>query len=135
QHSRKTRQLVFQIRKIEFTIVNTEREALLLENQLIKNYQPRFNVMLRDDKSYPFICVTRERFPRVISTRKVDPSAGEYFGPFASVRTMHSLFDMFRALYNIRSCQLQLTPENVAAGKFRVCLEYHIRNCKGPCEN
>lgn len=135
QHNRKTKQLVFQICRIEFTIVNTEWEALLLENQLIKNYQPRFNVMLRDDKTYPYICITRERFPRVISTRKVDPQAGEYFGPFASVRTMHSLFDMFRALYKTRSCQLLLTKENVAAGKFKVCLEYHINNCKGPCED
>lgn len=134
QHSRKTKQLVFQIRRVEYTIVNTEWEALLLENQLIKNYQPKFNVMLRDDKTYPFICITKERFPRVISTRKVDRNTGEYFGPFASVRTMHSLFDMFRALYHIRSCQLQLTPENVEAGKFKVCLEYHIHNCKGPCE-
>ncbi|GAA4438129.1 excinuclease ABC subunit UvrC [Ravibacter arvi] len=134
QHSRKTRQLVFQIRRIEFTIVYTEWEALLLENQLIKNYQPRFNILLRDDKTYPYICITRERFPRIISTRKVDRSTGEYFGPFASVRTMHSLFDMFRALYNIRSCQLVLSPENVEAGKFKVCLEYHINNCKGPCE-
>jgi excinuclease ABC subunit C len=134
QHSRKTRQLVYQICRIEFTVVNTEWEALLLENQLIKNYQPKFNVLLRDDKTYPFICITNERFPRVIFTRKVDRKTGEYFGPFASVRTMHSLFDMFRALYHIRSCQLQLTRENVEAGKFKVCLEYHIHNCQGPCE-
>lgn len=134
QHSRKTRQLVHQIRRIEYTIVNTEWEALLLENQLIKNYQPRFNIMLRDDKTYPFICITKERFPRIISTRKVNRETGEYFGPFASVRTMHSLFEMFRSLYHIRSCQLLLTRENVEAKKFKVCLEYHIDNCKGPCE-
>ncbi len=134
QHSRKTRQLVFQICRIEFTIVYTEWEALLLENQLIKNYQPRFNIMLRDDKTYPFICITNERFPRVISTRSVDLSAGTYFGPFANVRTMHSLFEMFRTLFTVRSCQLVLSKENVAARKFKVCLEYHIGNCKGPCE-
>ncbi|MFA7473228.1 MAG: excinuclease ABC subunit UvrC, partial [Spirosomataceae bacterium] len=134
QHSRKTRQMVFQIRRIEYTVVNTEWEALLLENQLIKNYQPRFNVLLRDDKTYPFICITKEPFPRIISTRKVNHDTGEYFGPFASVRTMHSLFEMFRTLYHVRSCQLPLTPENIEAKKFKVCLEYHIENCKGPCE-
>lgn len=135
QHNRKTLQLVSQIRRIEFTIVPTEWEALLLENQLIKNYQPRFNILLRDDKTYPFICITRERYPRVISTRNVDRTKGDYFGPFASVRTMHALLDMFRALYTVRSCTFSLTPENVEAGRFKICLEYHIGNCKGPCEN
>ncbi len=135
QHSRKTLQLVSQIRRVEFTIVPTEWEALLLENQLIKNYQPKFNILLRDDKTYPFICITKERFPRVISTRKVEREKGEYFGPFASVRTMHVLLDMFRALYTVRSCTLSLTQANVKGGKFKVCLEYHIGNCKGPCED
>ncbi|HEV7382751.1 MAG TPA: excinuclease ABC subunit UvrC, partial [Dyadobacter sp.] len=134
QHDRKTKRLVSQIRRIEYTIVNSEWDALLLENQLIKQLQPKFNILLKDDKTYPFICVTDERFPRVFVTRNLDRKKGTFYGPFAQLRSMHALLDMFKALYTIRSCQLPLTKNNVEAGKFKVCLEYHIGNCKGPCE-
>lgn len=134
QHDRKTKRLVSQIRRIEFTIVPTEWDALLLENQLIKRFQPRFNILLRDDKTYPFICITHEPFPRVLTVRRVDRRLGTYYGPFANQRAMYALLDMFKELYTIRSCQLNLSPENIKAGKFKVCLEYHIGNCKGPCE-
>jgi excinuclease ABC subunit C len=134
QHDRKTKRLVSQIRRIEYTIVHTEWDALLLENQLIKQFQPKFNILLKDDKTYPFICVTNERFPRVFVTREVDKKRGTFYGPFANLRSMHTLLDMFKALYTIRSCNYNLSRENVEAGKFKVCLEYHIGNCKGPCE-
>ena len=134
QHDRKTKRLVSQIRRIEFTIVPTEWDALLLENQLIKRFQPRFNILLRDDKSYPFICITHEPFPRVITVRRVDRRLGTYYGPFANQRAMYALLDMFKELYTIRSCHLNLTQENIEAGKFKVCLEFHLGNCKGPCE-
>jgi excinuclease ABC subunit C len=135
QHDRKTKRLVSQIRKIEFTIVHTEFDALLLENTLIKKYQPRFNILLRDDKMYPFICLTNERFPRVITLRRIDRSLGQFFGPYANPKTMYALLDMFRQLFTIRTCHLNLTPENIEAKKFKVCLEYHIGNCLGPCES
>ena len=134
QHDRKTKRLVSQIRRIEYTIVHTEWDALLLENQLIKQFQPKFNILLKDDKTYPFICVTNERFPRVFVTREVDKKRGTFYGPFANLRSMHTLLDMFKALYTIRTCNYNLSRENVEAGKFKVCLEYHIGNCKGPCE-
>ncbi|HEV7348707.1 excinuclease ABC subunit UvrC [Telluribacter sp.] len=134
QHDRKTKRLVSQIRRIEFTIVPTEWDALLLENQLIKRFQPRFNILLRDDKTYPFILITNERFPRVMTTRRIDRKAGTYYGPFANLRAMYALLDMFKSLYHLRSCHLNLSRENVEAGKYKVCLEYHIGNCKGPCE-
>ncbi|GAA4455985.1 excinuclease ABC subunit UvrC [Nibrella saemangeumensis] len=134
QHDRKTLRLVSQIRKIEFTIVHTEFDALLLENQLIKRYQPKYNILLRDDKTYPFICVTNERFPRVITTRRIDRKMGTFYGPFANLRPMYTVLEMFSQLFTIRTCNYNLSPENVEAGKFKVCLEYHIGNCKGPCE-
>ncbi|MDQ6480831.1 excinuclease ABC subunit UvrC [Dyadobacter sp. LHD-138] len=134
QHDRKTKRLVSQIRRIEYTIVHTEWDALLLENQLIKQFQPKFNILLKDDKTYPFICITSERFPRVYVTRELDKKKGTYYGPFANLRSMHTLLDMFKSLYTIRSCNLFLSKANVEAGKFKVCLEYHIGNCKGPCE-
>jgi len=134
QHDRKTKRLVSQICRIEYTIVHTEWDALLLENQLIKQFQPKFNILLKDDKTYPFICITDERFPRVYVTRELDKKRGTFYGPFANLRSMHTLLDMFKALYTIRSCHLHLSKENVEAGKFKVCLEYHIGNCKGPCE-
>ncbi len=134
QHDRKTKRLVSQIRRLEFTIVPTEWDALLLENQLIKRFQPKYNILLRDDKTYPFICITHEPFPRVITVRRVDRRLGTYFGPFANSRAMYALLDMFKELYTIRSCHLNLTPENIEAGKFKVCLEFHLGNCKGPCE-
>jgi excinuclease ABC subunit C len=134
QHDRKTKRLVSQIRRIEFTIVMSEWDALLLENQIIKQLQPKFNILLKDDKTYPFICITDEPYPRVYVTRVVDRKKGTYYGPFANLRSMHTLLDMFKSLYTIRSCQLALTQPSIAAGKFKVCLEYHIGNCKGPCE-
>ncbi|WP_128547688.1 excinuclease ABC subunit UvrC [Larkinella soli] len=134
QHDRKTQRLVSQIRKIEFTIVNTEFDALLLENQLIKRFQPRYNILLRDDKTYPFICVTNEHFPRVITTRRIDRKLGTFYGPYATLRPMYTLLDLFSQLFTIRTCNLNLAPENIGAKKYKVCLEYHIGNCKGPCE-
>lgn len=134
QHDRKTKRLVTQIRKIEFTIVHTEFDALLLENTLIKKYQPRYNILLRDDKMYPYICITNEPFPKIITTRKVDRSLGTFFGPFANPKAMNTVLEMFKQLYTLRSCNLNLSPKNIQDGKFKVCLEYHIGNCKGPCE-
>jgi excinuclease ABC subunit C len=131
---RKTRKLVSEIRFIEFTIVNTEFEALLLENTLIKQNQPKYNILLRDDKSYPYICVTNERFPRIIAIRRYEQGLGTYYGPFASVKAMNNVFYLLRSLYHIRTCKYNLSEENIQKGKFKVCLEYHIGNCKGPCE-
>lgn len=133
-HDRKTLRLVSQIRKIEFTIVNTEFDALLLENQLIKRYLPKFNILLRDDKTYPFVCVTNEHFPRVITTRRIDRKQGTFYGPFANLKPMYTVLDMFSQLFTLRTCNYNLAPENIQAGKYKVCLEYHIGNCKGPCE-
>ncbi|GAB3313907.1 excinuclease ABC subunit UvrC [Larkinella ripae] len=134
QHDRKTQRLVSQIRKIEFTIVHTEFDALLLENQLIKRFQPRYNILLRDDKTYPFICVTNEHFPRVQTTRRIDRKMGTFYGPYAQLRPMYALLEMFSQIFTLRTCNLNLSPENIEAKKFKVCLEYHIGNCKGPCE-
>ncbi|MBC7890964.1 MAG: excinuclease ABC subunit C [Sphingobacteriaceae bacterium] len=134
QHDRKTKRLVSQIQKLEFTIVPTEFDALLLENTLIKKHQPRFNILLRDDKMYPFICITNEHFPRIITLRRVDRKLGQFFGPYANPKVMYALLDMFRQLYTIRTCTLNLTDGNIQAEKFKVCLEYHIGNCLGPCE-
>lgn len=131
---RKTRKMASEVRRIEFTIVNSEFDALLLENNLIKTFQPKYNINLRDDKSFPYICVTRERFPRIFSTRQVDPEKGVYFGPYASVRAMNNVLELFRNLYYIRTCNYNLSEENIRRGKFKVCLEYHIGKCKGPCE-
>ena len=133
-HNTKTRKLVQQIRKIEFTIVHSEFDALLLENTLIKQYQPKYNILLRDDKTYPFICLTNENFPRLITMRRIDHKIGTFFGPFANPKAMNSLLEMLHQLYPIRTCSLALKPGNIEQGKFKVCLEYHIGNCKGPCE-
>ncbi|WP_276498601.1 excinuclease ABC subunit UvrC [Pontibacter litorisediminis] len=134
QHNKKTLKLVSQIRDIEFTIVDTEADAFLLENNLIKQYQPKYNILLKDGKTYPYICIVNERFPRVISTRNKKNDGSRYFGPYPSVTTMNVLLDLIRTLYPLRTCTYALSPENIAAGKFKVCLEYHIGNCKGPCE-
>ncbi|WP_044173163.1 excinuclease ABC subunit UvrC [Flectobacillus major] len=134
QHDRKTKRLVSQIRKIEFTIVNTEFDALLLENNLIKKFQPKFNILLRDDKMYPFICITNESFPKVITTRRIDRKLGTFFGPFANQKAMYTILEMFGQLYKFRTCNLNLSPKNIQERKFKICLEYHIGNCKGPCE-
>lgn len=134
QLNSKTRVLVRKIRKITFTIVDTEIDAWLLENSLIKKHQPRYNVMLKDDKTYPWIVIKNEPFPRIFPTRKVIKDGSKYFGPYASVGMMHAIMDMIRELYPLRTCNLALTQKNIEAGKFRVCLEYQIGNCMGPCE-
>lgn len=134
QHNKKTLKLISQIQHIEFTIVDTEADAFLLENNLIKQYQPKYNILLKDGKTYPYICIVNERFPRVISTRNKINDGSRYFGPYPSVTTMNIILDLIRTLYPIRTCTYNLSPENIAAGKFKVCLEYHIGNCKGPCE-
>lgn len=130
----KTRILVRKIRQIKYIVVNSEEDTFLLENNLIKKLKPRYNVMLKDDKSYPFIVVKNEYFPRVYKTRNVVKDGSRYFGPYTSVQSVNALLDIFRKVYKIRTCRLNLTPENIAAGKFKVCLEYHIHRCEGPCE-
>lgn len=130
----KTRILVRNIRKIKYIVVNTEEDTFLLENNLIKQLMPRYNVMLKDDKTYPFIVIKNEFFPRVYKTRKIVKDGSRYFGPYTSVVSVNALLDIFRNVYKIRTCRLNLTPENISAGKFKVCLEYHIKKCKGPCE-
>lgn len=131
---RKTHRLISEIRSIQYTVVNSEFDAFLLENNLIKENQPKYNIQLRDDKSFPFICVTRERFPRIYSTRRVNKEKGNYYGPYSSVVAMNSVLELIRNLYTIRTCKLNLSEKNIISGKFKVCLEYHIGNCKGPCE-
>ena len=130
----KTRVLVRKIVTIKHIVVETETDALLLENNLIKTYQPRYNILLKDDKSYPWICIKNEKFPKVFSTRRIIKDGSEYFGPYTSMKTVHTLLDLIRGLYPMRTCALDLSPEKINAGKYRVCLEYHLGNCKGPCE-
>ncbi|HTF82532.1 MAG TPA: excinuclease ABC subunit UvrC, partial [Cytophagales bacterium] len=133
--SYKTQKLVSMITNIEFIVVHTERDALLLENNLIKSLQPRYNINLKDDKSYPYICVTRERFPRVFPIRRKVKALGTYYGPYTKVSDLRDILELVQKLYTIRTCRLNLSKENIENGKFKVCLEYHIHNCKGPCEN
>lgn len=130
----KTRILVKKIVSIKHIVVNSETDALLLENNLIKKYQPKYNIMLKDDKTYPWICIKKERFPRVFMTRRVVKDGSEYFGPYTSVRTVKVLLDLIRELYTLRTCSYDLSQEKIDAGKYKVCLEYHLGNCKGPCE-
>ncbi len=132
--SRKTAMLVRHIAAIRHMVVETEQDALLLENNLIKKYQPRYNIRLKDDKTYPWIVVRNERFPRVFQTRNVIRDGSAYFGPYTSGFAVRTLLDLFKRLYKLRTCKYNLSDENVKAGKFRVCLEYHIGNCRGPCE-
>ena len=132
--SNKTRVLVKQIRDIKYIVVNTEEDALLLENNLIKQYRPRYNVLLKDDKTYPSIVVKNEYFPRVYQTRNIVRDGSQYYGPYPSVFTARVMLQMLKELYPIRTCKYPLTPEAIARGQFRVCLEYHIKRCKGPCE-
>ena len=129
----KTAVLVKQIADINTIIVNSEIEALLLENNLIKKYQPKYNVLLKDDKTYPWICIKKEAFPRVYSTRNLVKDGSEYFGPYASGKMMSTILDLIRQLYPLRNCYLNLSEDNIKANKFKVCLEYHIGNCKAPC--
>lgn len=131
----KTRVLVKKIAHIEHIVVNTEADALLLENNLIKKYQPRYNVLLKDDKSYPWICIKNESFPRVFLTRNLIKDGSEYYGPYTSVRIARALLSLIKELYTIRTCTYNLSPENIKENKFKVCLEYHLKNCLGPCEN
>jgi excinuclease ABC subunit C len=130
----KTRRMVREIKKIEFTIVNSEFDALLLENNLIKKTQAKYNILLKDDKTYPYLLLTKEHFPRIFPTRRVIPSWGTYFGPFASVKAMNNVLDLIRSIFTIRTCKLDLHPAKVAEQKYKVCLEFHIGNCLGPCE-
>ena len=134
QYSRKTEKLVSEISHFEFTLAETEFDALLLENNFIKQYQPKYNILLKDDKSFPFLCILKERFPRIISTRKFIAGSGEYFGPYTSVVTMNNVLELIRQLYTIRTCSLDLSEENIEKKKFKVCLEFHLGNCLGPCE-
>ena len=130
----KTRVLVKKIHRIKHIVVNSETDALLLENNLIKKYQPKYNVQLKDDKSYPWICIKKERFPRVFMTRRLIKDGSEYFGPYTSVKTVKTLLDLFKELYHLRTCKYDLSADNIQNKKFKVCLEYHLKNCKGPCE-
>ena len=129
----KTRLLVSKIADIRYIVVKSEEDALLLENNLIKKYKPRYNVLLKDDKTYPSICVSNEYFPRVFKTRNIIRNGSTYYGPYSHVPSMNALLELIKKLYPIRSCHHALTPENIRNGKFNVCLEYHIKNCKGPC--
>ncbi len=132
--SGKVQMLVRKIAEIKFIVVETEQDALLLENNLIKKYQPHYNVALKDDKTYPWICIKNEPFPRIFPTRHVIRDGSVYFGPYANGRLMHTLLELSRQLYPLRNCTLSLTDKNIRSGKFKVCLEFHIGNCKGPCE-
>ena len=134
QENGKTRVLVKKIVHIKHIVVNTETDALLLENNLIKKHKPRYNVLLKDDKSYPFICIKKERFPRVFMTRNVVKDGSEYFGPYTSVKTVRVLLDLIKDLYPLRNCSFDLSEKNIEEGKYKVCLEYHLKNCKGACE-
>ena len=129
----KTRVLVSKIADIRYIVVNSEEDALLLENNLIKKYKPRYNVLLKDDKTYPSICVQNEYFPRVFKTRRIVRNGSFYYGPYSHLPSMYAVLDLIKRLYPIRTCNLNLTPENIRSGKFKVCLEYHIKNCAGPC--
>ncbi|MDE0598587.1 MAG: excinuclease ABC subunit UvrC [Dokdonia donghaensis] len=129
------RTMVKKIYEMKHIVVETETDALLLENSLIKEYQPRYNVLLKDDKSYPWICIKNERFPRVFPTRRLIKDGSEYFGPYTSMKTVRTLLDLIKNLYKLRTCNYDLSKEKVDAGKFKVCLEYHLGNCEGPCEN
>jgi len=132
--SAKTKILVRKISDLKYFVVNSEYEALLLENNMIKKYQPRYNILLKDDKTYPFICVKNERFPRVFSTRNVIRDGSVYFGPYASVKMVNTLLELIRQLYPLRNCTYNLSEKNVDQKKFKVCLEYHVKNCLGACE-
>lgn len=127
--------MVSKIQRLETTIVNSEYDALLLENNLIKEYQPFYNVMLKDDKTYPWICIKNEDFPRIFLTRNMIKDGSEYYGPYAKVRPAKILLDTIKHIYKLRTCNLNLSPAKIAEGKYKVCLEYHIKNCEGPCED
>lgn len=131
----KTKVLVKKIRNIRHIVVPTESDALLLENNLIKKYRPRYNVLLKDDKTYPWICIKNERFPRIFPTRRFVKDGSEYFGPYTSMKTVHTLLDLIKSVYPLRTCNYDLSPEKIRSGRYKVCLEYHLGNCMGPCED
>ena len=133
--SNKIKVLVSKIEDIKHIIVDSESDALLLENNLIKKIQPRYNILLKDDKTFPWICIKNERFPRVFSTRKIIHDGSEYYGPYTSAVMVRTLLELIHQLYNLRNCNFNLSKENIKSKKFKVCLEYHIGNCKGPCED
>lgn len=133
-HSTRIARMIRQIARIEFTIVATEQDAFLLENSLIKSYRPRYNIQLRDDKTYPFICIKKENFPRVFFTRQIIKDGSEYLGPYTSVNSVRSVLEMLLNVFPLRNCSLNLSDKNIADGKFKVCLEYHLKNCLGPCQ-
>ncbi|PMB34055.1 excinuclease ABC subunit C, partial [Fischerella thermalis CCMEE 5319] len=126
--------LVRKVSDIQVIVTDTEFDALLLENNLIKKYQPRYNINLKDDKTYPWICITNEEFPRIFPTRKKLNDGSAYYGPYASVKVMRTVLELIRTLYPVRTCKMPMTERAVKAGKYKVCLEYHMGNCKGPCE-
>ena len=132
--SGKTRLLVKKIDSVDHIIVGNEFEALLLENSMIKEHQPKYNIQLRDDKTYPWICIKKERFPRVFPTRNVVRDGSEYYGPYASVKRMKAVIGLATKLHKVRTCNFSLSDENIQKGKFKVCLEHHLGNCLGPCE-
>ena len=127
--------LASKVREIEVIVVDTEMDALLLENSLIKKYQPRYNMLLKDDKSFPSIVIKNERFPRIFPTRQLLKDGSEYFGPYANVKHMHKVLKLIKTLYPTRTCNYNLSEDNIAKGKYKKCLEFHLGNCKAPCEN
>ena len=133
QQSAKTRMLVSKIQDIRYIVVNTEEDALLLENNLIKRYKPRYNVLLKDDKTYPSICVSNEYFPRIVKTRRIIKNGSTYYGPYSHPQIMYTALNLIKNLYPLRTCRLNLTPDGIRQGKFKECLEYHLGNCKAPC--
>ncbi|MDE6858340.1 MAG: GIY-YIG nuclease family protein, partial [Alistipes sp.] len=133
EHSAKVRILVRHIVEVRHIVVGSETDALLLENSLIKTLQPRYNILLKDDKTYPWIVVRREHFPRVQSTRRLERDGSQYFGPYGSVAMQRSVLEFIREVVPLRTCSLNLSPEAIARGRYGVCLQYHLGNCKGPC--
>ena len=133
QQTLKTRLLVSKIYDIRYIVVNSEADALLLENNLIKRHKPRYNILLKDDKSYPSICITNDYFPKLFKTRKIIREAGTYFGPYTNAAALNAMLKLIKELYQLRTCTLKITPEAVRAGKFSACLEYQIENCSAPC--
>ena len=133
--NQKTQILVKKIVRIEHIVVASEMDALLLENNLIKKYKPRYNILLKDDKTYPWICIKKERFPRIFVTRKVIKDGSDYFGPYTNIKTVYTLLELIRGIYPLRSCRFDLSEEKVKAKKYKVCLEYHLGNCHAPCED
>ena len=133
EQNKKTAMLVSKIRDIKYIVVETETDALLLENNLIKKYKPKYNILLKDDKTYPSICISKEEFPRIFKTRRIDLKGGQYFGPYSHEGTMYALLELINKLYQPRPCRLPLKEEDIKKGKFKVCLNYHMHKCKGPC--